>query len=255
MHKKLIIDTFEKVKENEITRGIKRPSNDHISKTLSDFIHDEMNFDFGKRSLKNYYNHALKIEDVDEDINILQLNVILGLCKYLGFGNYEDYVRSININNEGVVYDLYSDNGKSNIKIKQKNKKLFVWFSNASAYNKILLIGIVVVIITTFYFYENQPRWMVWDQDHYVEVKFDSDKYNIGQLKLYNEDRINDLKKIKANCETEFFDSNGGVKIWYGKNINKELEYFTALGLHPETGKTLDPITVYMIRKHICKEY
>jgi hypothetical protein len=58
-----------------------------------------------------------------------------------------------------------------------------------------------------------------------------------------------------VSCETEFFDSNGEAKIWYGKNRKKELESFTAIGLHPETGKTLDPITVYMIRKYICKEY
>jgi len=42
------------------------------------------------------------------------------------------------------------------------------------------------------------------------------------------------------------------VKIWYGRNIKKELEFFTSLGLHPETGKTLDPITDYMIKKYAC---
>ena len=34
--------------------------------------------------------------------------------------------------------------------------------------------------------------------------------------------------------------------------IKVVLQYFTALGLHPETGKTLKPITQYMIDKYIC---
>ena len=49
-----------------------------------------------------------------------------------------------------------------------------------------------------------------------------------------------------------FTSKKGDVKIWYGKNIVKELEYFSLLGVHPETGKTLKPITEYMIKKHIC---
>ena len=42
MHKKLIVDAFEKAKENEATRGIKNSSKNHTSKILSDFIKDEM---------------------------------------------------------------------------------------------------------------------------------------------------------------------------------------------------------------------
>jgi hypothetical protein len=57
---------------------------------------------------------------------------------------------------------------------------------------------------------------------------------------------------VTPNCEDEFFNEDGSVKLWYGKNKNKDLEYFTALGLHPETGKTLKPITQYMIDKYIC---
>ena len=45
---------------------------------------------------------------------------------------------------------------------------------------------------------------------------------------------------------------DGSERLWYGKNKNKELEYFTAFGKHPETGKTLKPITKYMIAKYIC---
>ncbi len=96
---------------------------------------------------------------------------------------------------------------------------------------------------------------MVWEKSQYVEVKFDTKKYSLGQIKLYNEDRVKHFKKVDVDCNTEFFDSNEKVKIWYGKNKKKTLEYFSALGLHPETSKTLNPITPYMIRKYICEEY
>ena len=60
------------------------------------------------------------------------------------------------------------------------------------------------------------------------------------------------FKKINPDCEYSFFNNDGSVRVWYGKNVSKELEFFTDLGLHPETGKTLKPITQYMIDKYVC---
>ncbi|WP_422104633.1 hypothetical protein [Winogradskyella sp.] len=117
---------------------------------------------------------------------------------------------------------------------------------------KILLITILIagilIIIPSF----NSQRWMIWQEDHYVEVKFDLEKYSISQLKLYKEERIEKFKKINPDCKYEFFNKDGSVRVWYGKNIKKELQFFTDYGLHPETGKTLKPITDYMINKYLC---
>ena len=159
---------------------------------------------------------------------------------------------------ESVEYISDLENGKSTIVVKPKNKKFFLWYRTMSATNKILLyIGVVMLIafgsISTKHILKNETRWMVWQEDHYVEVEFDTEKHKVNQLKLYKEDRINLFKKIIPVCDsTKFFNEDGSVNIWYGKNRNKELEYFTALGLHPETGKTLKPITQYMIDKYIC---
>ena len=159
---------------------------------------------------------------------------------------------------ESVEYISDLENGKSTIVVKPKNKKFFLWYRTMSATNKILLyIGVVMLIafvsISTKHIIKNETRWMVWQEDHYVEVEFDTEKHKVNQLKLYKEDRINLFKKITPVCDsTKFFNEDGSVNIWYGKNRNKELEYFTALGLHPETGKTLKPITQYMIDKYIC---
>ena len=102
--------------------------------------------------------------------------------------------------------------------------------------------------------YFNKQRWMVWEGSHYVEVSFDADKYPLSSLKLYNADRIANFKQIVPYCNTIFFNEDGSVNLWYGKSAKGELEYFTSLGKHPETGKTLKAITPYMINKYICKE-
>ena len=93
---------------------------------------------------------------------------------------------------------------------------------------------------------------MVWDKDHYKEVKIDTDKYSFDQLKIYKEERIKYFQKIEPSCEVKYFDQRGKVKVWYGKNVKGDLEIFSSFGLHPETGKTLKPITKYMIRKYFC---
>ena len=96
---------------------------------------------------------------------------------------------------------------------------------------------------------------MVWQENQYVEVDFNAKKYELKQLKIYKEDRVTAFKKVAVNCNTVFFNEDKSVRFWYGKNKNKELEYFTDLGLHPETGKTLKPITRYMIGKYVCGEW
>jgi hypothetical protein len=96
---------------------------------------------------------------------------------------------------------------------------------------------------------------MKWDVDHYVEVSFDAKGVQNGDLKLYKEDRIENFKKINADCNTVFFTENGSISVWYGKNMNGALEYFTGLGLHPISGKSLKPITEYMIKKYVCETY
>lgn len=151
-----------------------------------------------------------------------------------------------------VVY-----NKKGRVIVSLTKKGMFNWVSTASAQGKWKIVGasILLVIILVFsgkYVLETKTRWMVWDKDHYVEVKLDFDQYDVGQLKRFKQERIDHFKKVSVDCDTEFFDSSGTAQIWYGKNAEKSLEYFTSYGLHPETGKTLKPMTLYMINKYVC---
>ena len=232
MHKTLIIQAFNKAETLRKEQGEKIPSLIHIAEDLASFVEKIEGLGLNEKSYRIYRGDAKKLVDTSDDINIKQLKVINGLSKFLGYVNYEDYANSLN--------------GKSFV------KTLGAFIRK----NKVILIILFFLLASlTAYYSINKLRWMAWDEDHYVETTFDVGRYNIGELKPYKEERIKYFKKIKPNCETEFFTVNNKVKLWYGKNKKKELEFFTALGLHPETGKTLDPITVYMIKKYICKEY
>lgn len=233
MNKILIIKAFEKARINKQAEGLKKPSQTDLSEELSNFIDENEGFKLGERSFRDYYNEANKLLEKESDISIKQLSVINGLCKYLEFDNYHTFSNSIAV-------DKKRSKLKTVKEILNSNKLVLIIIS-------MLFIGVIIYNSAT------RQRWMVWQEDQYVEVEFDTEKYNLNQLKLYKEDRINLFTKVTPICDTtKFFNEDGSVNIWYGKNRNKNLEYFTALGLHPETGKTLKPITQYMIDKYIC---
>jgi len=87
---------------------------------------------------------------------------------------------------------------------------------------------------------------------HYVEASFDAEKIKTGDLKVYKAERIESFEQLDPSCETQFFNEDGSAKVWYVKNKDGKLEYFSSYGLHPKTGKALRPITQYMIGKYIC---
>jgi hypothetical protein len=225
MHNKLLIEAFEKAK---FDTGSDRIT--HLSKHLSDFITEDSNEPYGERILRDNYNKISK--NPKEKIN-LKGYASEALSHYLDYEDYNDYV---NANRDSVI---------------KKRKKAISFFTR----NKIT-IGIVLALIIGFLIYNSvtRQRWMVWQENHYIEVDFDVKTYDINQLKVYKQERIDHFKKITPKCDFNFFNKDGSVRLWYGKNNKKELEYFTALGLHPETGKTLKPITQYMKDKYICNK-
>ena len=235
MHKKLIIRAFEKASEKLHKRGIKTPSLQVRAEEISNFGAENRLFTLGERRLRDYFNEAQNVLGTEEDIKINQGDVIGGLCAFLGYGNYQEFLNDLSI----------LDTAQKVNKNRPSKKSLGVLIA------LILLISISVVV----YFSVDHQRWMIWQDDHYVEVEFDQEKMRQGLLKLYKEDRIQHFKKIIPNCSTEFFKIDGSENLWYGKNEKGELEYFTDLAQHPETGKSLDPMTNYMIKKHVCETY
>ncbi len=87
---------------------------------------------------------------------------------------------------------------------------------------------------------------MVWNEDHFERTKCSG----TGNEELLVTFSLANFKKIiNTDTITSFF-KNGKVQVWYDKS-NKELEFFTAPGIHPVNGKTLKPVTSYIIEKYI----
>ncbi|WP_417238756.1 hypothetical protein [Bizionia sp.] len=233
MHKKLLIKAFEKARNELINQGHQNPSAVKIAEELSYYIEENEGFKLGERTYRDYYNSAVKEET--KDIEIRQIKVVNGLCHYLGFDNYVDF------KNDQLpkVKSNYSVNSKSFF---QKHRIAIIL---------VLLVTIAFISYNAF----TKQEWMLWETDHYVEADFNATLLKEGILKLYNQDRIDNFRKINPDCSTPFFKADGKENIWYGKNQEGTLEFFTSVGLHPGTGKTLKKITPYMIKKHICNTY
>ena len=245
MNKDLILSAFAKAEQEMQKRGVIEPSLTQMATVLSDFVEQQHGFCLGEKSFRIYRGNAEKLAGKSQDIGIKQVAVINGLCDYLGYDSYQDFLKGQLVKGQMVKGEMVVT--PEVITPKSHKKK------GATLFLKMVILTTLLGFASLFiYKYVNRQRRMVWQENHYVEVDFDAKRYELKQLKIYKEDRILAFKKVAVNCNTTFFNNDGSVRYWYGKNKNKELEYFTDLGLHPETGKTLKPITSYMIDKHVC---
>lgn len=126
-------------------------------------------------------------------------------------------------------------------------------------FKKIGIIGIVSVIIGISLFL-NFKTWttkecMVWKGDKYEAVDCTETINSFAEATLPKDDKlIEEFRKMKVDNKTSFFDKKGNPKIWYVKNPNGTLEFYNQPGLQPETGKTLKPVSRYIIEKYILTQ-
>ena len=181
---------------------------------------------------------------------------MLALAKYLEYNSYEEFV----LKNKDKVQEITDSEDDLLISptggtAQEGDKKVIV--SKRNNNSKIIMalasICFLAIVISAYIFIDRQ-KWMVWNGDSYEIKSFESGLEKKGILNIYDENSYQYLKKITPTCATQFFNGDGSVRIWYGKNKDGLLQYFTSYGLHPETGKTLKPITKYMIGKYICAE-
>ena len=227
MYKKVVKKAFEKAKEDIPGRSNKTNRSEHISNVLL----EDLKYQISSRTLRNLYDDSVKKDD-REDISI-NPNYIQNLCLYLGYGNYNEFLKE-------YPEDSLGTKDHELLAIIKKNKATLI----------ISLLTIIIVLSVTAF---NKQRLMIWDETHYVEVDFDVEKYSLSQLKIYNQERIDNFQRVIPDCKTIFYKEDGTVNLWYGKNNAGELEFFTAIAKHPETEKTLKEITDYIIEKYICK--
>jgi len=91
---------------------------------------------------------------------------------------------------------------------------------------------------------------MYWNEDHY-EAIFCDEEYNNISAKVIDEEKLMTLKKI--NQIDTLTINNALGKVWYDKS-DKQLEFFTHYGVHPTNGKTLKPVTAYILKKYTMSQ-
>jgi hypothetical protein len=214
-----------------IREGHNEPSDSKCASRLSEIVSET--FPYGEKSFRKLFKKA--IINPESDIQIPRQEVLNAFAQYLGHEDYRGFVVKNTVDEVKAIHEVK--------KVPKKKNKLVL-----------LAIALVFTAIIGFfgYHYFNKQRWMEWEGTHYVEASFDSEKLKNGILKAYKDERIIDFEKVTPNCDSKFFNDDGSVRVWYGKNTDGDLEYFTSYGLHPQTGKTLKPITQYMIGKYLC---
>ncbi|MBW1297026.1 hypothetical protein [Aquimarina litoralis] len=118
----------------------------------------------------------------------------------------------------------------------------------------IISISITIPSIIALYFginwIQDTGECMTWSVDHYEKVECDSNGISIN----YNQNWIDNFKKVKYNDSIrDFFEEGGKPLYWYYKRNNK-VELFTMSGKHPIRNVELKPITQTIVRKYILKE-
>lgn len=223
MHRELIIKAFEKAKKE--VQSVKLT---HSSSHLSDYISEESGVVYGEKSLRTYYKKA--IGNSEDNIEFKEY-VKESLSKFLGYDDYQHYL-------------------KENLPKRKQNNNSFI--SNINK-KKTTIGSIIIALFITYFGYDvTKKECMIWvDNSHYEKIRCENeDGISIPKNKVI----FNNLRRVEPKCDYQFFKTDGSENLWYGRSVKGELEFFTYYGLHPQTGKTLDPITQYMIDKYICKE-
>ncbi|WP_395051731.1 hypothetical protein [Flavobacterium sp.] len=153
-----------------------------------------------------------------------------------------------------------NESSRKDKKREKKNKKsggILKEFKKSTISKRIALVVLPLLVFgSVSYGVKNiffpDRNCMVWVKNHYEAVEYDKvkDKAEVSPL---NQGILDNFKKITVSDTTTFF-RNGNYDnplVWYGKSPNKrEYEFFNHPGLHPETGKTLKPISKYIIKKY-----
>ena len=87
---------------------------------------------------------------------------------------------------------------------------------------------------------------MIWVGNHYEKIKCSGGKLE----KSLDQETLAEMKQLNGLCKgSTFFLPNDEPVVWYDKYHNK-LTFFTKEGIHPTNGRTLKPVTPYIINKY-----
>jgi hypothetical protein len=212
MHKNLILLAYKKAKDARKKLGDNKPSSVKISEDLSDYIDELTHLKLNEKTYRTYYSEAKKIIEGENDINISQLKIVYGLCKYLDYEDYEDFIKKTQLIDTSKKESTFNNKGKMDtVSIWIKKEKIIIAFG--------ILIFAFFIVKTSL----DKQRWMIWEKDHFTEVQFNSENYDQNILKIYNKERILKFKKIiSSDCKTPFLTTKEKQSFGIGKKPMKK---------------------------------
>lgn len=240
MHRLLIVTAFAKAELKHTTRTGKSPSKTQQAQELSDYLMSQ-DFTYSERRLRDYYNAAVE----GEHFAISTSPVVDLLSRYLDYATYQDFCRDMSTPQKSELPGAVQDKDKFAGPLRQ----WVAWYG---------IVPIAAVVLILFVMFNTSAKkdstsWMAWTGSHYEEVPFDTTAMQQGRLLLYDQQRIEQFKKIAVSCDsTIFFGPSGTPLVWYYKPDQQHVEFYSAPGVVPYTKKYTKPITPYMIEKWVC---
>lgn len=172
--------------------------------------------DFSPRPFHSYFtNEGKEIKIEDEPFQEIKDDAVLSL-----------------VSEEGKVIKGYQSKS-----ILDRYKKVLT---------KVAVVCSVGIGVVTFL---PKKECMQWNTNHYEVVDCSGQSKGFVDTRIpINNERLG-LKRLEVNSIKKYFE-NGNPIVWYSK-IDGKIELYNQPGLHPTTGKTLKPITRYIINKYL----
>lgn len=227
--------------ENLVQEVFKKAKLETVSKTrfaLARHIAEKTNL--SSKTLERAYDRYVKKTNPNYK---LQEDTIDLLCNYLGFENFTDYAK------QAIIPPGTSGTREPNPSAIKSAKPFWKVLAGILAIAVILFVWSVKRGNTP-----GQENCMTWADSLYIPISCDT-----GPLSNYGTPivpldpvKLKSFKKVKVTMATRFFsEQTNQPLIWYFKDRNGEMEYYTAPGLHPVNGRTLKAITEHMINEHV----
>lgn len=226
MIKVLIIDFFNEIEKKELRKNKNAKASFWVEE-LQKADYNDKNYIGIKKATRLYDKY------VEEKKNVSVKNPDKFLCdemsKYLGYDSFEDY--------------KFSKDSTKSIGAKEKEDK--------KDYKKITwtlsVVTFIAMVVLIKLNYSSASTCIVWRENHFETTSCNTK--NTIDNSIYNIN-IEKFSKVKVTKNTTFI-KNDVPLFWYGKNNNKEMEFFSDRGIHPETLKELKPITETIINNYI----
>lgn len=238
MDKKIIAEivkkTFAKAKTKCAT---------HTKNALSVYLEDYFEKKIERLSARTFIRTYEKFIEESNKERMPNPHTIDLFCNYLGYQNYIDYT-------------------EKNRPLKPICKLLEYPNKHLKKYKK-YVIGLVISCITLvplFAIFENLKTNIVTSKDALINSKcmvWEETSFQIApcnsstRVLPFNENKMKFFRKIEVAPTYKFFSRTGEPLVWYCKLNKNAIEFFSAPGIHPETGKTLKAVTEYIIEKYV----